>query len=287
MDQVRIARRAASQHSVISWTEARQLGASPQEIRHQVGVGAWRRAHEGVFVIAGTRETYEQRLVAACLAVGIETAGSHRSAATIHGLLAYKDPPIEITTTRRRSPEREGIVDLATRAYRNAIDLDPEQPPTRPIRCVEIVAQRSATSQAKALADHVRSTMGARLDDADKKKLLKIEARIAVAEGGGAEAVKTLEEIVSLDPLDGEAIILLAQHYTRANDPGKAIFYYERAEGIDAFEADARLRHAQILVSQSHFQDAVPLLKRAQELKPREDVGRYLEQVEKLARAQR
>jgi len=181
----------------------------------------------------------------------------------------------------------EGIVELAARAYRNAIDLDPEQPPTRPIRCVEIVAQRGATSQAKALAGHVRSTMGSRLEDADKKKLLKIEARIAVADGGGEDAVKALEEIVSLDPLDGEAIILLAQHYTRADDPGKAIFYYERAEGIEAFEADARLRHAQLLVSQSHFQDAVPLLKRAQELKPREDVGRYLEQVEKLARAQR
>ena len=156
----------------------------------------------------------------------------------------------------------EGLVDLAARAYRNAIDGDPSQPPARPLRCVDIVAQRGGTIQAKDLAGHIRSVMGATLDDTDKKKLLKIEARIAVAEGGGSEAVKTLEEIVALDPLDGEAILLLAQHYTKANDPGKAIFYYERAEGIETFEADARLRHAQILVGQSRFQDAVPLLKR-------------------------
>jgi tetratricopeptide (TPR) repeat protein len=181
----------------------------------------------------------------------------------------------------------EGLVDLAARAYRNAIDLDPQQPPGRPLRCVDIVAQRGGTIQAKDLAGHIRSVMGATLDDIDRKRLLKTEARIAVAEGGGDEAVKTLEEIVSLDPLDGEAILLLAQHYTKANDPGKAIFYYERAEGIETFEADARLRHAQILVGQSRFQDAIPLLKRVQELKPREDVGRYLEQVERLARAQR
>lgn len=181
----------------------------------------------------------------------------------------------------------EGLIDLAARAYRNAIDLDPQQAPARPMRSVEIVVARGGTVQAKELADHLRTVFGASLDEADKKKLLKIEARIAVAEGGGADAVKALEEIVSLDPLDGEAIILLAQHYTRAKDPGKAIFYYERAEGIEAFEADARLRHAQILVGQSRFQDAVPLLKRAQELKPRDDVGRYLEQVERLARAQR
>jgi tetratricopeptide (TPR) repeat protein len=181
----------------------------------------------------------------------------------------------------------EGMVDLAARAYRNAIDLDPQQSPARPMRCVEIVAQRGGSTQAKELAGHLRTVFATSLDDADKKKLLKIEARIRVAEGDGAEAVQTLEEIVSIDPLDGEAILLLAQHYTKANDVGKAIFYYERAEGLEAFEADARLRHAQILVGQSRFSDAVPLLKRVQELKPREDVGRYLEQVERLARAQR
>jgi len=181
----------------------------------------------------------------------------------------------------------EGLVDLAARAYRNAIDLDPQQSPVRPMRCVEILAQRGGTAQAKALADHLRKVLGDSLQEADAKKLLKVEARIAVAQGGGADAVATLEQIVSLDPLDGEAILLLAQHYTRANDPAKAIFYYERAEGIEAFEADARLRHAQVLVAQSRFQDAVPLLKRVQELKPREDVARYLEQVERLARAQR
>jgi tetratricopeptide (TPR) repeat protein len=181
----------------------------------------------------------------------------------------------------------EGLVDLAARAYARGVDLDPQQTPVRPMRCVEIIAQRGGTTQAKALADHVRSVLAANLDDNDTKKLLKIEARIAVAEGGGEDAVKTLEEIVALDPLDGEAILLLAQHYGRANDPGKAIFYYERAEGIDAFEADASLHHAQILVGQSRFQDALPLLKRVQELKPREDIGRYLEQVERLARGQR
>jgi tetratricopeptide (TPR) repeat protein len=181
----------------------------------------------------------------------------------------------------------EGVLDLAARAYRNAIDLDHAQATARPMRCVEILAQRGGTSQAKELADHVRKVFGTALDEADVKKLLKLEARIAVASGGGPDAVKTLEEIVTLDPLDGEAILLLAQHYTRAGEPSKAIFYYERAEGIEAFEAEARLRHAQILVGQSRFQDALPLLKRAQEIKPREDVGRYLEQVEKLARAQR
>ena len=42
-----------------------------------------------------------------------------------------------------------------------------------------------------------------------------------------------------------------------------------------------------MLVSRSKYGEAVPLLRRAQELNPREDVARYLEQVERVARAQR
>ena len=181
----------------------------------------------------------------------------------------------------------EGLADLAARAYTSAVDADPAQAPARPMRSVEILAQRGATTQARALAVHLRKTLTGSLDDADAKKLLKVEARMAVAEGGGEEAVKALEGIVALDPLDGEALMLLGRHYAQANAPDRAIFYYERAEGIEAVEADARLRHAQLLVAKSRFQDAVPLLKRAQEIRPREDVGRYLEQVERLARANR
>jgi Flp pilus assembly protein TadD len=97
--------------------------------------------------------------------------------------------------------------------------------------------------------------------------------------------VNVLEEIVALDPLDGDALMLLGQHYNRASDPDRALFYYERAQGIEAFEADARVRQAQILVGQSKFKEAVPMLRRAQELKPRDEVAKYLDQVERLARA--
>jgi tetratricopeptide (TPR) repeat protein len=181
----------------------------------------------------------------------------------------------------------EGLVDLAARSYGAAIDLDSGGSPSRALRSVEVLAQRGTPEAAQQLSRHVRNAWGDRLDADAKKRLLKIDARAAAAGGAGPEALAALEEIVALDPLDGEALLLLGQHYARANEPARAEFYFERAEGIDAFEADAKLRHAQVLVAQSKYQDAVPLLKRVQELKPREDVARYLEHVERLARAGR
>jgi hypothetical protein len=44
------------------------------------------------------------------------------------------------------------------------------------------------------------------------------------------------------------------------------------------------LKLAQVLVGQRRFSEAMPLLRRVQEAKPREDVARYMEQVDVQAR---
>src|SRR5206468_240540 len=126
------------------------------------------------------------------------------------------------------------------------------------------------------------------MEEADRRKLLKLEARLSMAEGADSpETAAVLEEMVKLDPLDGEALMLLGQHYARQKEPDRAILYYERAESVEAVEVNARLRHAEALVSMGRYSDAVPLLRRALELKPREDITRYLEQVERFAKARR
>ncbi len=81
--------------------------------------------------------------------------------------------------------------------------------------------------------------------------------------------------------------MLLGQHYSRQNEPDRAMLYSERAASIDAFEVNAKVRHAQVLVGMGRYAEAIPLLRRAQEAKPREDIARYLEQVERIAKSRR
>jgi cytochrome c-type biogenesis protein CcmH/NrfG len=118
--------------------------------------------------------------------------------------------------------------------------------------------------------------------------LLKLDARLSMADGkGGEDTVRVLEEIIALDPFDGEALMLLAQHSVELGEPDQAIFYYERAASLEAFEVKAKIGHAQILLGQERWADALPLLRRAQEIRPREDVARLVEQVERIARTRR
>lgn len=182
----------------------------------------------------------------------------------------------------------EALYDLAARAYRRAIEAGPNQPVARALRATELLAARGANAQARSVAAKIHDAWKDQLPDADSRKLLKLEARLAIAEGDErSDTATVLEELVRLDPLDGEALLLLGQHHVKLGEPDRAIFYFERAESLEAFEVNARVRHAQALVGLGRYADAVPLLRRAQELRPREDVARYLEQVERLSRTRR
>jgi tetratricopeptide (TPR) repeat protein len=181
----------------------------------------------------------------------------------------------------------EGQHDLAASAYHRAVELNKTQSPARAIRSAEALAARGATTQARELIKNLNQLLGPQLADEDRKKLLRVEARVAVAAGESGAAVKTLEELVATDPLDADANLLLGQHYARSGEPERAMIHYERAASIEGFEARAKLRMAQLLVAGGKYQEAVPLIKRSQELDPREEIARYLEQVERVARGKR
>lgn len=179
----------------------------------------------------------------------------------------------------------EGLVDMAGDAYTRALKLEAEGSPTRALRNADVLAARGGHKEAEQLAAEIRHTFGDRLADEDRKRLLKLAARMAASQGDAqAKHVALLEEIIALDPLDGEALILLGQHYSQAGNVEKACFLFERAEGIEAHAPMAFLRHAQALVRDQQYANAIPLLKRSQELRPRDDIAAYLEQVQRAAR---
>lgn len=204
----------------------------------------------------------------------------------------------------------EEIFDQAVACYLKALEMKPTASPDRAIRAARVMTARGALKETKALVAKLEKIKGDQLKDNDRKEMLKLRSRIAVAEGAGDEEAKILEEIVKLDPQDGEALILLGKHSQRKSEElkqtaaatedkdqakkidrqasdrlAKAVFYFERAAAIDKFEADAKVQHATLLVGQRKYQEALPLLRRAQSIKPRENIQRYLEQVERIAKS--
>lgn len=179
----------------------------------------------------------------------------------------------------------ENLLTLASSSYARALEADPAQKPARAMRNAEMLLARGAQDDAQALAKAIRSTCGTNVAPDDLRALLKLDARIALSRGSSDEAAKVLEDVLKTDPLDGDALLLLAQHHATKNENEQAYVLLERAAGIEKFEFDAVFRHARLLVKAGRYGDSLPLLKRALELRPREDVARFKEQVERAAKS--
>lgn len=181
----------------------------------------------------------------------------------------------------------EELFDLAVDAYGRKLSLDSTTDPTPMIQAAKALAARGALSETETLVTAIEAAYDGRLDTEPKKDLLKLRSRIAVASGAGEDEARALEAIVELDPLDGDALILLGQYNQRVSEPEKAIFYFERAANLEKFEADAKLRHGQLLVGLGRYDEALPLLRRSYLLNPRENIKEYVDQVERVAKQSR
>lgn len=176
--------------------------------------------------------------------------------------------------------------DLALGAYLEAMDKDNSQNPAKALRPAQILVSRGAFTEAQQLFAKMHAATTP-LTGADELKLLKLESKVAMSTGAGEKAIESLEQIIQKDPLDAEALMLAGDFYAKNNQKEKAEFRYQTAAGISGYEAEAFVKHAQLLVQSQKYPQAAELLKKAQKVKPRDNVQRYLEKVEQLARVGR
>jgi tetratricopeptide (TPR) repeat protein len=181
----------------------------------------------------------------------------------------------------------QDLLDLASESYLDSLATDPQQDIARPLREAEMLSSRGATELANGLLDRIQTVYRLTMTDADKLRFTRLRAKVAMALGQDQFAVTNLEDLIRQDPMDGEALILLASFYGRNGEGEKAELFYERAAQIKQHEVNALIEHAKYLVSLSQYEKATPLLQQAQNIRPRENVARYLDQVERLARVYR
>lgn len=214
--------------------------------------------------------------------IGLQQPGKAAEKFEMAGLLGGATP--ESVSTLADIYANEGLFELAVNNYLRSLELDPQLGPARAIQAGQLLSFKGALDATQRLVDGVRKERGEVLTDAEKVKLLKLEARVAVAGGANDREVEILEQVVELDPLDGQALLLLGQQAARTDQLEKAIFYYERAAALEdtKVQADASLYKSYVLVRQQKYKQALSALDFAQSLNKREAVDRYIERVKRL-----
>src|SRR5439155_15492247 len=119
---------ARRQHGLITRAQARELGISDDAIDWRVKTGSWERVQRGVLRLPGAPATWQQAIIAPCLAVPGATA-SHRAAAALWQIPEIASRP-EITTLDRRRLRLPGVevhrterLDSRDRVWRDRIPV--------------------------------------------------------------------------------------------------------------------------------------------------------------------
>lgn len=178
-----------------------------------------------------------------------------------------------------------GLADLAVERHLGAMDEGETLDATAAFDAARTLARRGDLAPVNTLLAAVEARHLDRLDGDARAEYQRLVTMLAVRRSEEAETAAGLERIVEKDPLDGEALILLGQFHARQTDGlERAEYWFERAEGLTAFEVDARIRHAEALVARGRYPAAIDLLKQAQSLEPSDAVKAYLVEIEGYAR---
>jgi hypothetical protein len=128
-----ILRLAGRQHGLVSVRQLSALGCTKDGIRRRLEAGVLFRVHRGVYAVAGTRDTFDFRVMAAVLAAGDGAVASHRCAAALFGLRRVRCDAVEVTVSGRTAPRIDGLRthrrDLLTARDRSRIGVVPVTAP--------------------------------------------------------------------------------------------------------------------------------------------------------------
>ncbi|MGJ8654599.1 MAG: tetratricopeptide repeat protein [Opitutaceae bacterium] len=174
--------------------------------------------------------------------------------------------------------------ELALSAYLEALKASGNKSLDALLRASKLFTQTGNFEQGQKLINQVRGSQSGSLTADQDLELLTYEAKIARANDDNEAALALLQKIVERDALNGDALIELGNFYADKNDMARAINRFEQAQLIGEFERKALIAHGQVLVRKGKYQEAVVLLKRAQNLKEESYLADYIQRVERAAR---
>jgi tetratricopeptide (TPR) repeat protein len=179
-------------------------------------------------------------------------------------------------------------VELATEAYIESIELDPEQVQDVPVNSANIMVGRGFWVNGQTLINTIRKVFAENLLPENHLELLRLEAQVAIATQAGSDVIiGFLTQILELEPEDGQTILLLAKFHASEKNLEESRKYFELAIEIEEYEYQALVDYSQMLVGNRLYCDAVPLLGDALDIEYTVSVEEFMDQVERACRRQR
>jgi tetratricopeptide (TPR) repeat protein len=173
--------------------------------------------------------------------------------------------------------------DLAYGVYEGATKVD-GLGAERLLRISRRLAAAGAWEEVDKFTAVVQAMDGS-FTDKESLDLLNLQAQSDLAQSRNDEAAEKLTKVVGRDPLNGGALLLLANYYWKTNDLERAEIYFDRAMKVPEFEVKACVDRARMLVSMREYEKALTFLDRAQNMTPQTYIADYRDRIASAVKA--
>lgn len=175
---------------------------------------------------------------------------------------------------------RAGNYRLALKSYEAVViqyGIDDIEAALRPL---ELLVRRGLLEEASSYLETLEQVLPPSLSKEDSARVSIARASLVLAKGQITDAIGVLEPIAAAFPLNGDALLMLADAYRRNAGYPEAEFYLERALSLPDRRHAALIALGRLRVEQGKFQAALEPLREAESLEPSPSLTRYIEAIE-------
>ncbi|MFQ3225112.1 MAG: tetratricopeptide (TPR) repeat protein [Lentimonas sp.] len=170
--------------------------------------------------------------------------------------------------------------------YQAALQANPKMDPGNAFKPLNYLMQLNLFEAAAVYLETLNTTLRGELSPRQASEKAVLSAQLELEIGDAAQGLQQLEAVLTTDPLNADALLMLANYNLQEENYAEAEFYFERATVIADAQVDALIGLARTAVMQGKFKNALTHLQRSQKLKPRNDVAQFIASIQQVVSAQ-
>ena len=148
-----------------------------------------------------------------------------------------------------------------------------------------VYIQALTHEKAYSKAEQMLRSIESRIPKDKQVRFLNAKAELQIAQSRTDDAAKTLEQLLSLEPLNGRALLALGGILKKQDKIEEATITFDIASRVDDSAFQAHIELANIALEQRQFRKGVRLLEAALRIEDHPELQKYLEKIRGLVPA--
>lgn len=175
---------------------------------------------------------------------------------------------------------------LALNNYKYAIQRDPKINPKQALKPLRQLMQLALYQEARDYLNLINGSLQSQYSPAQAAEKTVFDAQLQIRAGDAALGLVQLQKVLDEQPLNGAALLLMADVQLEREAYEEAVFYFERAKSAPEAQVEALIGLGRTAVAQAKFKDAIKLLQQSQRIKQRKDVTQFIASIQRVVAAQ-